>query len=70
MDDCFLGNSDSEAEDNPFKVFHSIELNIQFDDFKVWDFELDETEVRHVYETGKQIFLFRNQMFLTGETNL
>ena len=53
-----LGDSDSQAENDPFKVFHSVELSVQVDDFKVWDFELDETEVRHVYETGKEISPF------------
>ena len=53
-----LGDADSEAENDPFKVFHTIELNILIDDFKIWDFEVDEKEVRHVYESGEQISLF------------
>lgn len=49
----------SVAAHPPFEVIHQTKVKIYVDDLKIWDFELDETEARDIFEKGRKL-LFLN----------
>ena len=52
----------SVAAHPPFEVIHQTKVKIYVDDLKIWDFELDETEARDIYEKGRKL-LFLSSWF-------
>ena len=50
----------SVAAHPPFEVIHQTKIKIYVDDLKIWDFELDETEARGVYEKGRNLFVLNS----------
>ena len=55
----FIARGGSVAAHPPFEVIHQTKVKIYVDNLKIWDFELDETEARDIYEKGRKL-LFLN----------
>ena len=57
----------SVAAHPPFEVIHQTKVKMYIDDLKIWDFELNETEARGIYEKGRK---FVSEFLISNTANV